>query len=52
MKSQKKDDFALPVIIKNNVETNETKINEESPMYVPVNLHIDGSLNIKNVKNE
>ena len=48
----KKDDFALPVIIKNNVETNETKIKSESPMYVPVNLYVDGSLNIKNVNND
>lgn len=49
-----KDEFTEPIVINSNVETNETKVMSDSPVYVPVNLHIDGSLVINNldVENE
>ena len=44
-----KDEFTEPIVISSNVETNETKVMSDSPVYVPVNLHIDGSLVINNL---
>lgn len=49
-----KDEFTEPIVINSNVETNETKVMSDSPVYVPTNLFVDGSLIIKNrdVENE
>jgi len=49
-----KDEFTEPIVINSNVETNETKVMSDSPVYVPTNLFVDGSLTIKNldVENE
>ena len=44
-----KDEFTEPIVInKNNVETNETKIMSDSPVYVPANLYVDGPVVIGN----
>ena len=37
-----------PIVVNKNVETNETKINSDSPIYNPTNLYVNGAFVIDN----
>jgi hypothetical protein len=43
-----KDRFVAPIVVNKNVETNETKIYSDSPIYNPTNLYVNGAFVINN----
>lgn len=42
------DNFTEPLVVNKSVETNETKIMSDSPVFIPTNLYVNGTFKINN----
>ena len=42
------DNFTEPLVVNKSVETNETKIMSDSPVFIPNNLYVNGGFKINN----